>query len=153
MKCKLKRATKEKSRDELEECITNMFPNSADNDGSDDVNDGETVQVIYDDYSCSTRDLMDTNVNSNNKDTSGSTVTELSLGNIFTLGNEKMIEMKIPSVRERKQDRMLLFQAFFLNVHDIVTSAEKSAESELNSNDSTMIPNPWFRQCYRNISN
>lgn len=157
LKCKLKRATKEKPPDELEECITNMFPNSADNtadnDGSDDVIDGETVQVIYDDYNSFTRDPIDTNVNSNNSNTSGATVTELSLGNIFNLGNEKMIEMKIPSVRERKQDRMLRSQAFFLKVHDIVTSAEQSAESELNSNDNTMIPNPWFRKCYRNITN
>ena len=159
--CKLKRAAKESTQDELEACITSIFgsinidcdTNSADNDGSDDVNGSETVQVIYDDYSYSIQESMDTNINSNNKDTSGSTVTGLALGNIFTLGNKKMIKMKIPSVRERKQDRMLRSQAFFLKVHDIVTSAEESAESKLNSNDSTMIPNPWFRQCYRNITN
>ena len=48
---------------------------------------------------------------------------------------------------------MLRSQAFFLNVHDIVTSAEETDNSELKSNDNTLIPNPWFRQCYRSINN
>ena len=64
-----------------------------------------------------------------------------------------MIETKLPAVRERKQDRMLRSRAFFLKIHDIVTSAEEIADSELKSNDTTMISNPWFRKCYRNITN
>ena len=48
---------------------------------------------------------------------------------------------------------MLRSRAFFSKVHDIVTSGEVYADSELNSTDNTMIPNPWFRQCYRNITN
>ena len=95
---------------------------------------------------------MDTNESPNSANTSGATVSALGLGNIFVMGNAKMIESKIPEVRERKQDRMLRSQAFFLKVHDIVTNAEETADSELNSNDKSMIPNPWFRQCYRNIT-
>ena len=95
---------------------------------------------------------MDTDDINNSSDT-GTTVAALSLGNIFDLGKERMIETKIPAVRERKQDRMLRSKAFFLKVHDIVTITEEITDSEQNSNDNTMIPNLWFRQCYRNITN
>ena len=117
----MKRAPKENTPDELEEYITSIFGsidtdcdvNSGINDSSDDVNDGKTVQVIHDDYTYNLREALDTNDNNNNRDTSGATVTALGCGDIFVLGNEKMIELKIPAVRERKQDRMLRSQAFF----------------------------------------
>ena len=43
LKCKLKRATKENAPDELEECITNMFLNSADNTADNDMVDSDCV--------------------------------------------------------------------------------------------------------------
>ena len=158
LKCKLKRSVKESKQDELEECITSIFGklncdiNSDTNVLSDEIMDGETVQVIHDDYNYNIREPLDTNESPNSTNTSDAKVSALGLGNIFVLGNAKMIESKIPEVRERKQDRMLRSRAFFLKVHDIVTNAEETANSELNSNDKSMIPNPWFRQYYRNIT-
>ena len=110
------------------------------------------MQVIHDDYNYNIREPLDTNETPNSANTSGTTLSALSLDNIFVQRKAKMIESKIPKVRERKQDRMLRSQAFFLKVHDIVTNAEESADLELNSNDKSVIPNPWFRQCYRNIT-
>ena len=60
------------------------------------------MQVIHDDYTDNIRESLDTKDNTNIRDTSDATVTALGLGNIFVLGNEKMIETKIPAVRERK---------------------------------------------------
>ena len=150
---------KEKSQDELEECVTSIFGSidcdingRFNNNSTDDVNDGENVEVLHDDYTHNMGESVDTDDINNSSDT-GTTVTALSLGNIFDLGKDRMIETKIPAVRERKQDRILRSQAFFLKVHDIVTVTEEITDSEQNSNDNTMIPNPWFRQCYRNITN
>ena len=41
--------------------------------------------------------------------------------------------------------------SFYLNFHDVVISREEEADVELNSDAIGMIPNPWFRQCYRTI--
>ena len=57
--------------------------------------------------------------------------------------------MKIPQVRERKQNRMKRSQDFFLSVHEMVMKGEEKVTIELNRNDNTMIPRPWFREAYR----
>ena len=154
LKCTLKRATQEEKLDELETCITSMFGGiDMDCDLNISNNSDDVIQVINDDYTYNLRDASEASGTNLNSVSSSSTVSKLGCGNIFVLGKEKMIESKIPAVRERKQDRMLRSRAFFLKVNDIVTSAEVSADIELNSNDNTMIPNPWFRKCYRSMSN
>ena len=76
---------------------------------------------------------------------------KLGLSNIFDQGTAKLVKMKIALVRERKQNRMKRSQDFFLNVHEIVTNREEKANIELSSDAIGIIPNPWFRQCYRTI--
>ena len=137
--------------DELEECITNIFGNIDDNNTIDDGNDAETVEDINADYGDSlpnTIDPDDTPISSENR---GGSVSQLALSNIFNLGHEKLVEMQIPAVRERKQNRMLRSEAFYLKIHDIVTNTEETAYSELTVIENIMIPKPWFRQCYRQI--
>lgn len=151
LKYKLKISIKEKQFDELEECITNIFGTIDENDTIEDGNDAETVEVINDDYGYSlpqTDYVEDTPISSEIR---GGSVNKLGLSNIFNLGHEKLVEMKIPAVRERKQNRMLRSQAFFLKVNEIVTHAEDTANTELTVIENIMTPKPWFRQIYRQI--
>ena len=78
-------------------------------------------------------------------------VSKLGLSNIFDQGRAKLVEMKVPLVRERKQNRMKRSQAFFLNVHETVSNRENKADVELNTSTTGMIPHPWFRKCYRTV--
>ena len=158
LKTKLKQPGKVKMSDELEECINSMFKRSdtvniEENDVMNDVaNDGETVERIHDDYNFNSTNIID---NSGQRGNSTATnnpqtvVNKLGLGNIFHLGHAKMVEMKIPQVRERKQNRMKRSQDFFLSVHEMVMKGEENITIELNHNDNTMIPRPWFRETYR----
>ena len=101
LKCKLKRIVKEVIPDELEECITNIFGNKDNNNTIDDGNDAETVEVINDDYGYSlptTIDPDDIPISSENR---GGSVSKLALSNIFDQGHEKLVEMKIPAIREQ----------------------------------------------------
>ena len=157
LKVKLKIATKEKQNDELEECINSIFTNTKDCEGDDDEeeesilnNDEEAIEVIHDDYNNTTTNSVEDGT-TNMIPRSNVTVTKLGLSNIFDQGTAKLVDMKIPLVRERKQNRMKRSQAFFLNVHEIVTNQDEKANIELNSDAIGMIPHPWFRQFYRTI--
>ena len=104
LKCKLKRVEKENAQDELEECVTSIFGSidcdlngRFNNNSTDDVNDGETVEVMHDDYTYNIRESVDTN-DINNSSDNGTTVSALSLGNIFDIGKDRMIETKIPQL-------------------------------------------------------
>ena len=96
--------------DGLDECITSMFGES------DELENTELE--IHDDYTNIPDGRADGSSNANrstgttiNRDT----VDKISLGNVFEQGREKMIKMKIPMVRERKQKRKLRSRAFFRN--------------------------------------
>ena len=83
--------------DGLDECIISMF-------GESDELENTELQ-IHDDYNNIPEGRADSNSNANGSDTTinRNTVDKVSLGNVFEQGRKKMIEMKIPMVRERKQ--------------------------------------------------
>ena len=105
--------------------------------------------MVNDDYGYSLPSTDDAEYMKISSEIRVGSVNKLGLSNIFNLGFEKLVEMKIPVVRERKQNRMLRSQAFFLNVHNIVTKAKDTANTELAEIDNIMILKPWFRQCCR----
>ena len=121
LKCKLKWAVKETKLDKLEDFITSIFGSAYCTDTNNEVNDGKTVEVIHDYYNYSLQAVLDAgdginsrDINTHNVSTRSTTVTKLGLSNIFNLGHEKMVEMKIPAVRKQKQNRMKRSQAFFV---------------------------------------
>ena len=63
-----------------------------------------------------------------------------------------MIEMKIPEVRLRKQNRILRSRAFFLEVNSSVTNTEDQLEIDLDVMTNTQLFNPWYRTAFRSIS-
>ena len=153
LKCKLKQTAKENPVDELEECITNIFDNKTNNNNNtaEEGNDTEAVEVMNDDYGYSLPSTGVTEETPIMSEIGGGSVSELGLSDIFNQGHQKLVEMKIPAVRERKQNRILRSEAFFPKVHEIVTKAEQNANSELTVVENIMMPKPWFRQCYRQI--
>ena len=165
LKVELKRNKKQSKPDELENCINSIFSKTVETEAEVDdneVDDGETVEVIHDDYTYITQqneqDTTNSTTNSTINNTTNSTTTigngsvsKLGLSNIFDQGRAKLVEMKVPLVRERKQNRMKRSQAFFLNVHETVSNRENEADVELNTNTTGMIPHPWFRKCYRTV--
>ena len=82
-----------------------------------------------------------------------SSVPKISLGNVFILGRQKMIEMKIPLVRERKQNRILRSRAFFLDINDTVIKMEEDIDVQLDRITNVTLFDPWYRTAYRAISN
>ena len=77
----------------------------------------------------------------------------MSLGNVFILGRQKMIEMKIPLVREKKKARISRSRAFFIEINDTVLKMEDDVEGELDRVTNVQCLNPWHRSAYRAISN
>ena len=175
LKTKLKAPFRENVTDDLEQCINTMFSNngfidddvdnSEDNGNIDDNNnedglaiDSEVVEMMHDDYNYNNMNMANGEIEGapvvrNNTVKITAIVNPLGLCNIFECGRSKMVEMKIPEVRERKQNRMKRSEAFFLSVHGMVTKAEQQVSLELNRTDNTMIPNPWSRNTYRTIIN
>ena len=143
-----------KETDALDNCITSMF--------------GETQELentelcIHDDYTGipdantnttpESNDTSNTSTNDNNNGTKG-TVTQISLKNVFIEGRNKMIEMRIPEVRLRKQNRILRSRAFFLEVNSSVTETEDKLEMELDLVTNIQLFNPWYRTSFRLICN
>ena len=158
-----------KDTDALHDCITSMF--------------GETEELentelcIHDDYTGipdantdatntdatntdatnvdETTESIDTSNTSHNEYNSGTkrTVTQISLENVFIQGRKKMIEMKIPEVRLRKQSRILRSRAFFLEVNSTITETEEKLEFELDRVTNIQLFNPWYRTAFRLICN
>ena len=60
-----------------------------------------------------------------------------------------MIEMNIPSMRERKKLREQRTNAFFLEIHDTVTQSNDNTIDELDSIHNDILFNPWYRMSYR----
>ena len=113
----------------------------------------EIIEVIHDDYTIDTTPTGDSgegNVSgtagSSSKNSSTS-LSKLGLGNTFVKGRDKLVEKKIPLIRDKKQKRMQRSQALKKNVNDIVTNREKKTDIDLDTN----VTSPWFRQCYWNI--
>ena len=94
------------------------------------------MKRIHDDYNFSNTNIDENSgqrVNSNNSNNSTTVVNTLGLGNIFNFGHAKIVEMKIPQVRECKQNRMKRSQAFFLSVHEMVTKGEEKVSIKVKS--------------------
>ena len=116
LKITLKILIQQGKTDQLENCINGIFTNTIDTEidiGDDNVDDGEIVEVIHDDYSYIMQQSDQDNTNSTTLISNG-LVSKLGLSNIFDQGRETLVEMKIPLVQERKQNRMKRSQAFFL---------------------------------------
>ena len=81
-----------------------------------------TVISIYDDYTNITNEEEQNEDNGNVAEVRSisSSVPKISLGNVFLLGCKKMIEIKIPLVRERKQNRSNRSRSFFLDINETV---------------------------------
>ena len=58
-------------------------------------------------------------------------VSILSISNVFLQGRSKMIKMKIPQIRIRKQNRILRSYALFLDINDTVIKIEINVDIEL----------------------
>ena len=121
LKIDLRRPIEVTKQDDLEEFITNIFHhgNIIDIEYEDDeeANNSERVEVIHDDYNLINPTILDDisgdSRNTTNNSSSSETVSKLGLRNIFEQGHKKLVDMKIPAVRERKQNRMKHSQDFF----------------------------------------
>ena len=139
--------------DGLDNCIGEMF-----NEREEAEN---TILTIHDDYtnipdSDGQNEVGDNNnsntTNATEPRSTSSSVTKTSLGNVFILGRTKMIEMKIPLVRERKQNRILRSRAFFLDINETVIKMEEDIDVQLDRITNVTLFNPWYRTAYRAIS-
>ena len=61
--------------------------------------------------------------------------------------------MKIPLVRERKQNRILRSRAFFLDINDTVMKMEEDIDVQLDRITNVTLFDPWYRTSYRAIGN
>ena len=92
-------------RDDLENCIVQMFAEDSVNEVVEDNNniDEDTVEVIVDDYNVQNNIIVDENDNNhsniihtntvtrvNNTAPTAKCVNQVALGGVFTKGNEKM---------------------------------------------------------------
>ena len=81
-----------------------------------------------------------------------SSVPEISLGNVFLFGRQKMVKMKIPLVREKKKARINRSGDFFLEINNNVLKKEDDIEGELDRITNVQLFNPWRRSVYRAVS-
>ena len=74
-----------------------------------------TKLEIHDDYTNIPEGMADNNVDNNGSELTinRDAVDKIALGDVFKKGRLKMIEIKIPMVRERKQKRKLRSRDFF----------------------------------------
>ena len=163
LKTKFKQGNIVTKTDELESCINGMF-NERDNtinvpveddSGTNDseCNDSEAVEIMIDDYTghqaINSSDANTDDINHTIKDKNHRSIPKLSLKDVFAEGRLKMIEMNIPSMRERKKLREQRTNAFFLEIHDTVTQSNDNAIDELDSIHNDILFNPWYRMSYR----
>ena len=143
-----------KETDALDDCIMDMFGESEDLENTElSIHDDYTgIPDANTDAATERTDTRNTSNNESNNSTKG-TVIQISLENVFTQGRKKMIEMKIPEVRLRKQSRILRSRAFFLEVNSSVTETEDKLEAELDLVTNIQLFNPWYRTSFRLISN
>ena len=117
----------------------------------------QTEITIHDDYTnIPAQEERDDEIDTGNATEGSSTlssVPKISLGNVFILGRQKMIEMKIPLVREKKKARISRSRAFFIEINDTVLKMEDDIEGELDRITNVQLFNPWYRSAYRAISN
>ena len=153
VKTKLVSNDTDEKKNGLDNCIEDMF-----GEGKEAEN---TNITIHDDYTNipGTEDQHEAGGNNNSNvrnatdpGSTSSSVPNISSGNVFILGRTKMIEMKIPLVRERKQNRIHRSRAFFLDINDIVIKMEEDIDVQLDRITNVTLFNPWYRTAYRAIS-
>ena len=138
--------------DALDECIIEMFGEGEELENTDiTIHDDYTNIPDSDDQIPDSDDQPDEQGATEARSTSSS-VPKISLGNVFILGRQKMIEMKIPLVRERKQNRILRSRAFFLDINDTVIQMEEDIDVQLDRITNVTLFDPWYRKAYRAIS-
>ena len=135
--------------DALDDCIIQMF-------GEEEELENTEIS-IHDDYTNipdqedNNEELICDNSNENIEKCTSSCVPKISIGNVFLLGRQKMIEMKIPHVRERKKSRISRSRAFFLDINDTVLKMEDEIDGELDRITNVTLFEPWYRLAYRAI--
>ena len=163
LKTKFKQGDIVTKTDELELCINGMFKERdntinvpvEDDSGTNDseCNDSEAVEIMIDDYTgheaIDSSDANTDDINHTIKDKNHRSIPKLSLKDVFAEGRLKMIEMNIPSMRERKKLREQRTNAFFLEIHDTVTQSNDNTIDELDSIHNDILFNPWYRMSYR----
>jgi hypothetical protein len=118
-----------------------------------------TELIIHDDYTCIPDALPEQDImaeqadNTCQNNSTSASVLKISLNNVFTQGRAKMIEMKIPEVRLRKQSRILRSRVFFLEVNSSVTNTEDKLETELDLSTNVQLFNLWYLTEFCLISN
>ena len=60
-----------------------------------------------------------------------------------------MIDMDIPTMRERKKERERRSVDCFLKVHEIVIHDKSSIDKEFDDMTKPMLFHPWYRNSYR----
>ena len=111
---------------------------------------------IHDDYTKITYIDRETVVTFNSPDTRsprGAVVNKRSLGNIFVQGREKMVELKIPLMRERRYNGKLQSRAYSLDINTTVSKMYKTIELELDHITNAILFNPWYCNTYHTIFN
>ena len=63
-----------------------------------------------------------------------------------------MVEMKMPEVRLREQNRIQRSRVFFLEVNIILTNIEDQVEVDLDVMTNNQLFNMWYRIQFRSIS-
>ena len=163
LKTKFKQGDIVTKTDELESCINGMFKERdntinvpvEDDSGTNnsECNDSEAVEIMIDDYTgheaINISDANTDDINHTIKDKNHRSIPKLSLKDVFAEGRLKMIEMNIPSMRERKKLREQRTNAFFLEIHDTVTQSNDNTIDELDSIHNDILFNPWYRMSYR----
>ena len=144
LKTKFKRGIHIITTDPLESCINSMFNDTEDTmdlkvDDDTEMNDSEVIENIVDDYnghtnihsSVDSKHIYTVDDNITKQNSKQRTIPKLSLKDVFVEGREKMIEMNIPSMRERKKLREQRTSDFFLEIHDTVTRGNDNTIEEL----------------------
>ena len=147
LKTSISLPTVQPNNDALDNIIMEMFNETEELEN--------TVLEIHDDYT----GIPDNEITEQNTERSSDVtnisgaVSILSISNVFLQGRSKMTKMKIPQVRIRKQNRIQIAQAFFLDINDTVIRMESNIDIELDRISNVSLFNPWYRMAYRQISN
>lgn len=136
------------------EGINNIF---GDKDTTKSELQSEVVESIHDDYNTFnsneviTATQVDNTPGSNNSTLSSSrkSVSKLYLQNTFEEGRQKMIEINILKMRERKKDRKKVLEEFLIQIHDSITNSEASTEDELDNITKPVLFTLWCQRLYR----
>ena len=109
----------------LDDCIISMFGDS------DELENTELE--IHDGYTHIPEDMADNNANNNGSEATitRDAVNKMSSGDVFKQSRLRMIEMKIPMVRERKKKTKVKIESFFLEINDKVSKLDNILEIEM----------------------